>query len=79
VELLELLLGRGLDLRHERHWEALHRAAERGDPAMVRLLVENGADPCAVDAGGQTPLDRARAVGKSEAAELLSALSARPA
>ena len=53
VELLELLLARGLDLRHERHREALHRAAERGDPPMVRLLVENGADLCVVDAYGQ--------------------------
>jgi ankyrin repeat protein len=75
VGLLELLLEHGLDLRHERHREALHRAAERGHPELVRLLVENGADPCAIDADGQTPLDRAHTAGKTEVAELLQVLA----
>lgn len=34
----------------------LHRAAAYGDEAMIRLLLEKGADPSAADANGDSPL-----------------------
>jgi ankyrin repeat protein len=71
--LVTLLLERGLNLRHDRHREVLHLAAERGREEMVRLLLDHGADPCALDAQGETPLDRARARGRSGVVELLEA------
>jgi ankyrin repeat protein len=73
VALVQLMLERGLDLAHERHREALHRAAERGHVAMVRLLIERGADPRAVDTHGETPLERARSLGKPAVVQLLEA------
>ena len=45
------------------HETALHGAAERGYTAIVKFLVENGADLQAKDAYGRTPLDLAKGVG----------------
>jgi uncharacterized protein len=45
------------------HQTALHGAAERGFNAVVKFLVENGADPQAKDAIGRTPLDLAKGIG----------------
>jgi ankyrin repeat protein len=73
-ELLRLMLWRGMDARHPRHREALHTAAARGSTAIVRLLIEHGANPRARDSHGQTPRERARAAGRAEAAALLEAL-----
>ena len=42
---------------------ALHGAAERGYTAVVKFLVEHGADLKAKDARGRTPLDLAKGVG----------------
>jgi ankyrin repeat protein len=73
VELVRLLLERGLDLRHPRHREALHQAAQRGCSEMVRLLIENGADPGVSNGQGQTSLELARRSGHAEVVVLLEA------
>ncbi|MEM6421531.1 MAG: ankyrin repeat domain-containing protein [Pseudomonadota bacterium] len=46
-------------------WTALHWAA-RGGLEVTRLLIEAGADPTAVNALGQRPVDVAQAHGKGE-------------
>jgi cytohesin len=69
--LVGLLLERGLDLRHPRHREALLQAAQRGHAEMVRLLIENGADPGVSNRQGQTPLELARRSGHAEVVALL--------
>ena len=45
------------------HQSALHGAAERGYTAVVKFLVEHGADLSAKDASGRTALDLAKGVG----------------
>jgi ankyrin repeat protein len=45
------------------HETALHGAAERGYTAIVKFLVENGADLQAKDAYGRTALDLAKGIG----------------
>jgi hypothetical protein len=47
----------------------LHRAI--GNPRLVQLLLNSGADANAVDINGMTPLHRAAAAGQVESAELL--------
>ena len=47
----------------------LHRAVN--EPALLRLLLERGANPNVGDDGGLTPLHRAAASGNAEAAEVL--------
>ena len=42
---------------NEHHRTALHHAAAKNRPQMVRLLLDLGADPNATDATGATPLD----------------------
>lgn len=59
VELVEMLLAKGADVHHRGDQDqstALHRAANGRKPAVVRLLVEHGADVGALDKTGQTPL-----------------------
>ena len=41
------------------HATPLHAAAEAGRPEIVRLLLDCGADPLAVDADGRVPADLA--------------------
>jgi ankyrin repeat protein len=43
----------------------LHKAAQRGYTNLVALLLENGADPNAVNANGSTPLHTAAAAGNT--------------
>lgn len=54
-------------------WEtALHHAAGQGDLALIRVLLELGADPTVRDARfGATPADWARHFGRAEAEALL--------
>lgn len=54
----------------------LHRAAAGGDPSVVALLLEAGADPHARDGGEATPLHRAAASGSSGNVALLLAAGA---
>src|SRR5207248_569371 len=47
VEMVKLLLENGADVDAKDYygWTALHIAAESGDEALVRLLLDKGADP----------------------------------
>ena len=49
--------------RNQHRRTPLHHAAAKGRPRMVRLLLELGADPNAVDATGATPLTTASQEG----------------
>jgi ankyrin repeat protein len=51
----------------------LSRAAEKGDESVVKLLLENGAQPDFEDESGQTPLSRAVNGGSVAVAQLLLA------
>lgn len=64
--------------RHSRR-SALHLAAIKGHPDMVRLLLERGADVKATDSLGETPLAYARQYGHHSAATLLQGRSSSPA
>lgn len=68
-----LAAGASADERDERGWTALCWAAGRGDAALVRLLVDGGADVTLTGTDGRTPLMIARAAGRAEAAEILEA------
>ncbi len=50
---------------------ALSHAAQWGYTPVVRLLIENGADPLAEDMFGQTPLDYASDYKQTAVLELL--------
>jgi ankyrin repeat protein len=66
VATLELLLSLGLDLQaaNEAGDTALHAAiGGRGSEAIVRFLLERGADPTAANGRQQTPLSIAEARG----------------
>ena len=51
----------------------MSRAAEKGDERVVKLLLENGAQPDFGDEGGQTPLSRAVEGGSIAVVQLLLA------
>jgi ankyrin repeat protein len=70
-DVVRLLLVRGMTLRHSAHKGALHLAAEHGKIGVARLLLDNGADPNATNALGETPRQRALKFGRTEVAELL--------
>ncbi len=60
---------------------ALHYAAKAGFSKTIEVLLENGADPCALDSRGATPLDwldqSAKSVDKAKVRRLLSPGPAR--
>jgi hypothetical protein len=49
----------------------LHHAAEKGPPALVKFLIDNGANVNEKDENGQTPLYHATKSGKKEIVEIL--------
>lgn len=59
-------------------WTPLHHAARAGDAAMVRLLLENGAEVSARCGLGETPLHHAAYWGHPEVAQELLAAGADP-
>jgi len=74
VEIVRLLVdrgcpvdGRGSDGGHT----ALHEAAYNGDVALVRFLLDRGADPSLQTGGGQTAVDLARHQRRHEVVHLL--------
>jgi ankyrin repeat protein len=56
---------------YEGGFTPLMHAAHAGNLELVRLLLENGADPNAKNGEGKTPLMFARENGRAEVAELL--------
>jgi ankyrin repeat protein len=50
----------------------LSRAAEKGDEAVVELLLKNGAQPDFEDEDGQTPLSLAEHAGSAAVLQLLN-------
>jgi ankyrin repeat protein len=68
------------DIPSNQPWQtALHVAADRGDVALVRALLELGADPQLLDARyDATPLGWARFFGQDEVVELLEPLTREP-
>lgn len=62
VECLQLLFDNKANINaanNEMKITPLHAALLRGRPRAVKFLLENGADPLAKDANGETPLDYA--------------------
>jgi ankyrin repeat protein len=55
----------------------IHAAARAGQVGIVRILVQNGVDPNAVDGSGRTPMELALASGKPQVAKALLDLGAR--
>ena len=64
-------VGGGSDDRSAHAGSAMHKAVGRGHAAVVRLLLEKGADKNLEDGHGRTPLDLAEEKGEEEIAELL--------
>lgn len=65
--------------RFDHHRTALHIAVLKNQPAMVRLLIELGADPRAHDSRGYAPIDFVKPETDSAIAEMLVAAGAAPA
>jgi uncharacterized protein len=84
IPAIEQLLMAGADVNvcDEHGWTALHWSAGKGDAAVVKLLLERGANVAAKGRDNRTALLVARAARRSEAVELLveafKKLGARP-
>ena len=57
---MRFLLERGADPNLRCGWTALHHAADRGDRAMVEVLLKHGADAAIADDQGRLAGDLAR-------------------
>lgn len=82
VQYLVEQLGADVNQRDHDGFTPLHNAAARGDVAVLRYLVEKGADPLAVSRRGQTTVDMAngpvqRVQPFPEAMEYLMSLGAK--
>ncbi len=79
--ILEAARGAGYPVQlsgpDERAKMPLHVAAKAGDIAAIKRLLENCADPNAVDATGRTALHEAAVQGSADAVRLLLAAGAR--
>lgn len=68
--LAEAMIKKGADV-NKTGWTPLHYAASGGQPALIRLLIENHAYIDAESPNGSTPLMMASMYGTTEAVELL--------
>jgi ankyrin repeat protein len=74
-----LAQGANLNTRTPQGWTSLHVAAIGGDPTVVELLLQHGADVHALSNTGNTPLYQATAFGgRKVVIDLLLAYGARP-
>jgi len=59
------------NLLHETGYTPLAYAAMKGNPAMIELLLRNGANPGLVSKEGDTPVELALRMGHNEVADIL--------
>ncbi len=59
------------NLLHENGYTPLAYAAMKGNPAMIELLLRNGANPGQVSKEGDTPVELALRMGHNEVADIL--------
>jgi len=59
------------NLHHENGYTPLAYAAMKGNPAMVELLLRNGADPALTSREGDTAVELALRMGHAEVADIL--------
>src|SRR5204863_5308440 len=59
------------NLQHDNGYTPLAYAAMKGNPAMIELLLRNGANPAATSKEGDTPVELALRMGHNEVADLL--------
>jgi uncharacterized protein len=75
IQVVELLLLKGVEVdtpsQNQQKVRPLHSAVAGRHEAIVRMLLENGADPNAVQTGGFTPLHSAAQNGDKDIARLL--------
>lgn len=73
TEVVALLIDWGVDVNtsHQAGYTALHAAAQRGDPDLVRALLRAGADPAAVTSDGRTAQALATDGGHRDVAALI--------
>jgi ankyrin repeat protein/beta-lactamase regulating signal transducer with metallopeptidase domain len=78
-DVLELLLAHGADpdAKENSDWSLLHYAVYE-DINLVRMLLDRGANPNVIDAGGKSPLHWAAREGRLPQVELLIAQGADP-
>lgn len=55
-QVVELLAKAGADVNTFSNWSALHHASGHQDARLVSFLLEHGADPLSLSAGGETPI-----------------------
>lgn len=81
-QIVSLLLGAGADVNRisaDRGYSPLMDAAQKGDAAIVKILLAHGADPDLRSKDGQTALIICAGRGDEEMAELLVSSGADPA